>query len=214
MILFSFTGQNSTLTPVSDESPNEFAEWHMAWFVEWHNYAEWLKMKSATFFGANLFAKAATFLTLRAQLRYQKSMKDSLISTLAANRAFSLAWPLAFTRSFAWLVCRVVDVFTPLEKGENVSLGAYNTNQLRDWQATRMTSLTLKAMQERNLHSQGTLLLTVNSPFLDTPTCSNKRTGKAVAPLTWRHKKARQRRAHAVQFNLFLWVILHILYSA
>ena len=53
-------------------------------------------------------------------------------------------------------------MFTPLEKGENVSLGAYNTNQLRDWQATQMTSLTLKAMQERNLHSQGTLLHTVN----------------------------------------------------
>ena len=28
----------------------------------------------------------------------------------------SLAWLLAFTKSFAWVVCRVVSVFTPLEK--------------------------------------------------------------------------------------------------
>ena len=41
MILFSFTGQNSILTPVSGESRNEFAEWHVTWFVEWHNYAEY-----------------------------------------------------------------------------------------------------------------------------------------------------------------------------
>jgi len=32
------------------------------------------------------------------------------------------------------------------------------TNQLRDWQATRTTSLTLKAMQERNLCSRGIVL--------------------------------------------------------
>ena len=30
---------------------NEFAEWHLAWLAEWHNYAEWpSKLKSASFF--------------------------------------------------------------------------------------------------------------------------------------------------------------------
>ena len=35
-----------------------------------------------------------------------------------ANRArgFSLVWLLAFTKSFAWLVYRVVGLFTPREK--------------------------------------------------------------------------------------------------
>ena len=61
-----------------------------------------------------------------------------------ARGGFSLAWLLAFTKSFAGLVCRVVGLFTP-----------YKTNQLRDRQATRTTSLTLKAMRERNFCSQG-----------------------------------------------------------
>ena len=30
-----------------------------------------------------------------------------------ASRGFSLAWLLAFTKSFTWLVCRVVALFTP-----------------------------------------------------------------------------------------------------
>ena len=34
---------------------------------------------------------------------------------------------------------------------------------------------------------------------------------KAVAPSNWRHKKARQRRAHAFLFNLFVCAIFHIL---
>ena len=33
-----------------------------------------------------------------------------------ASRGFSLAWLLAFTKSFACLVCRVVGLFTPREK--------------------------------------------------------------------------------------------------
>ena len=33
-----------------------------------------------------------------------------------ASRNFSLAWLLAFTKSFAWLVCCVVSLFTPREK--------------------------------------------------------------------------------------------------
>ena len=32
------------------------------------------------------------------------------------SRGFSLAWVLAFTKSFACLVCRVVGLFTPREK--------------------------------------------------------------------------------------------------
>ena len=43
---------------------------------------------------------------------------------------------------------------------------------------------------------------------------SNKWTSKAVALSKWRQNKARQRCAHAFQFNLFLWVILCILHSA
>ena len=34
----------------------------------------------------------------------------------AASRRFSLAWLLAFTKSFVWLVCGVVGLFTPREK--------------------------------------------------------------------------------------------------
>ena len=30
-----------------------------------------------------------------------------------ASRDFSLAWLLAFTKSMAWLVCRIVGLFTP-----------------------------------------------------------------------------------------------------
>ena len=43
----------------------------------------------------------------------------------------TLAWLLAFTKSLAWLVSSVVDLFSP---------GAYKTGQPRDWQATQTTS--------------------------------------------------------------------------
>ena len=43
---------------------------------------KYIKLKSAPFFDANQFAKAAAFLMLRAQIRYQKAVKDSLISSL------------------------------------------------------------------------------------------------------------------------------------
>ena len=58
-----------------------------------------------------------------------------------ASRGFSLAWRLAFTKSFAWLASGVV--------------GLLYTTQLRDRQATRTTSLMLKDMQERHLCSLG-----------------------------------------------------------
>ena len=61
-------------------------------------------------------------------LVFSKSRNGSRICT-AASRGFYVAWLLAFTRSFAWLVCRVVGLIT-----------------LRR-QATRITSYTLKAMQ-------------------------------------------------------------------
>ena len=32
------------------------------------------------------------------------------------SRGFSVSWLLGFTKSFAWLVCRVVGLFTPREK--------------------------------------------------------------------------------------------------
>ena len=45
------------------------------------------------------------------------SEKKLLITTrYPASRRFSLAWLLAFKESFAWLVCRVVGLFTPREK--------------------------------------------------------------------------------------------------
>ena len=33
-----------------------------------------------------------------------------------ASRGFSLVWLLAFTKSFAWLACRVVSLFMPRQK--------------------------------------------------------------------------------------------------
>ena len=55
---------------------------------------------------------------LQAQLRYQKAM---FLPCEQGRVGFSLAWPLAFIRSLSWLVCRVVDLFMPLEKVEKVS---------------------------------------------------------------------------------------------
>ena len=72
--------------------------------------------------------------------------KERIIRSYPASRGFSLARLLAFTKSFAWLVCRVVD-------------WGRKTNQLRDRQATRTTSKTLKALQERNFCSQDNLEL-------------------------------------------------------
>ena len=69
-----------------------------------------------------------------------------------ASRGFSVAWLLAFTKSFARLIRRVVGLFTPRE--------------LRDRQATGMTLYTLKAMQERNLCSQGNVISTPVKQFL------------------------------------------------
>ena len=58
-----------------------------------------------------------------------------------ASRVFPLAWLLAFTKSFVWLISRVV--------------GLFYTPQLRDRRATRTTLLMLNAMQERHLCSLG-----------------------------------------------------------
>ena len=55
--------------------------------------------------------------------------------------SFPLAWLLAFTKSFVWLISRVV--------------GLFYTPQLRDRRATRTTLLMLNAMQERHLCSLG-----------------------------------------------------------
>ena len=40
----------------------------------------------------------------------------SISNSSLANRGFSLVWLLAFTKSFTWLVYRVVGLFTPREK--------------------------------------------------------------------------------------------------
>ena len=57
------------------------------------------------------------FATFRLLLFYKNTQQE-----YPASRSFSLAWLLAFTESFAWLVCRVVGLFA----------GAYKTNQLLD----------------------------------------------------------------------------------
>ena len=45
------------------------------------------------------------------------SEKKLLITTrYPEGRGFSIAWLLWFTKSFAWLVCCVVGLFTPREK--------------------------------------------------------------------------------------------------
>ena len=44
-------------------------------------------------------------------LVFSKSRNGSRTCT-AASRGFYLAWLLAFTRSFAWLVCRIVGLIT------------------------------------------------------------------------------------------------------
>ena len=44
-------------------------------------------------------------------LVFSKSRNGSKTCT-AASRGFYLAWLLAFTRSFAWLVCRIVGLIT------------------------------------------------------------------------------------------------------
>ena len=74
---------------------NEITEWHVAWIAERYNYAECnicrithrnkLKGKVRLSFGANKFPKVAAFSMLRAQLRFQKATKDSLIFTLRAE---------------------------------------------------------------------------------------------------------------------------------
>ena len=77
------------LSAVSDE----FAEWHVVWLAEWHNYAECnicrmtkrnkFNWKEHPFLAPiNFTAKAATCLMLRVRLRWrdQKATKDSLIS--------------------------------------------------------------------------------------------------------------------------------------
>ena len=56
---------------------NEFTEWHVAWLKEWHNYAKCNIWKVHLFFGANQFAKAATFLMLLARLRWQSKSHEA-----------------------------------------------------------------------------------------------------------------------------------------
>ena len=57
------------------------------------------------------------FATFRLVLCYKNTQQE-----YPASSSLSLAWLLAFTSSFAWLVCRVVGLFA----------GAYKTNQLLD----------------------------------------------------------------------------------
>ena len=44
------------------------------------------------------------------------NIHKDLFGKYPASRGFSLAWLLAFTKSFAWLVCYVDGLFTPREK--------------------------------------------------------------------------------------------------
>ena len=51
-----------------------------------------------------------------------------------AVRGLSLAWLLAFTKSFAWLVCRIVGLFTPRERGQT---NYAQTSQANDFVNTK-----------------------------------------------------------------------------
>ena len=51
---------------------------------------------------------------LKKQQKVNNSLRYNL--TYPASRAFSLAWLLVFTKSFVYLVCRIVGLFTPREK--------------------------------------------------------------------------------------------------
>ena len=68
-----------------------------------------------------------------------------LVTGMIEGTPASRGWLLAFTKSFARRVCRVVGFL----------YRTYKASQLRDRQATRRTLLTLKAMHERNLCLQG-----------------------------------------------------------
>ena len=49
------------------------------------------------------------------------------------SRGFSVAWLLGFTKSFAWLVCRVVDLFTPREKRDVSKPNMRQTSHANDF---------------------------------------------------------------------------------
>ena len=51
-----------------------------------------------------------------------------IVSCYPVSRSFSLAWLLAFTKSFTWLVCHVVGLFTPCENKPTVK---YAIDKLR-----------------------------------------------------------------------------------
>ena len=56
------------------------------------------------------------FINLGAKTSALFIMKNEKKRKYPASRGLSLAWHLAFTKSFAWLVCRVVSLLTPCEQ--------------------------------------------------------------------------------------------------
>ena len=80
--------------------PNEFAEWHVAWLTEWHNYAECkicrmtkrnkLNRKLRPLL-APINSQVAAFLLLRARLRWQSKSQERLLDFSWSISFFYLA---------------------------------------------------------------------------------------------------------------------------
>jgi len=86
-------------------------------------------------------------------------------------RSSCIRWKTSIIQDLLHLFCHSSTIILPCEQSflccvaqfsvyevVRVACQAYITNQLRHWQATRTTSYTLKAMQERKLCSQGTII--------------------------------------------------------
>ena len=103
---------------------NEFAEWHVAWLAEWHNYEECNKCRMSQInklssklrpFLAPINSQAAPFLMLRARLTLdycdnQKARKDSLISYFRLAFFFT-ATEILF--AFSFLLFRIFSRSNP-----------------------------------------------------------------------------------------------------
>ena len=68
------------------------------------------------------------------KVRYNAGMTSFRTNVVyPASRGFSLGWLLAFTKSFAWLACRVVSLFMPREKQGGNKLTTRQTSHANDF---------------------------------------------------------------------------------
>ena len=64
------------------------------------------------------FHKLGFALSLVLKLTYFETRKWPIFCTLRAEVSLFHGFLIAFTKSFAWLFCRVVGLFTPRERGQ------------------------------------------------------------------------------------------------